>query len=133
RQFEFAKLQIGYDSRSDAEAVCRIPFLDPFHRMIREIMTSVSINKPFFGSRCLMAAAACAVLALAAASASAQDAPLRALFLGDQGHHQPHQRFLQLEPVLAGRGIQLTYTEDVSDLNAETLSGYDALVLYANI
>ena len=54
------------------------------------------------------------------------------LFLGDRGPHRPADRFEQLAPVLAGRGIELTYTEKVSDLNPETLGKYDALVIYAN-
>jgi type 1 glutamine amidotransferase len=57
----------------------------------------------------------------------------RLLFLGDQGHHQPAARFHQIQPVLAARGINLTYTDRVDDLNAQTLAGYDGLILYANI
>jgi putative membrane-bound dehydrogenase-like protein len=59
--------------------------------------------------------------------------PLRALFLGDRGHHRPADRFQQIEPVLASRGIQATYTEGVGDLNPTTLGRYDVLIIYANI
>lgn len=59
--------------------------------------------------------------------------PLRVLFLGDRGHHQPADRAEQLIPVMAGRGIAVEYTEDVSALNPERLAKYDALLLYANI
>lgn len=55
------------------------------------------------------------------------------LFLGDNGHHQPAIRFKILEPVLKKRGIDLTYTDIVEDLNATTLSGYAGLIIYANI
>jgi putative membrane-bound dehydrogenase-like protein len=58
---------------------------------------------------------------------------LKVLFLGDNGHHQPADRAAQLAPVLAGRGIELTYTEKVGDLNRETLARYDAVLIYANI
>lgn len=58
---------------------------------------------------------------------------LSLLFLGDQGHHQPRPRFEQLAPVLKERGIDLVYTEAMSDLSRETLAKYDGLVLYANI
>ena len=58
---------------------------------------------------------------------------LSLLFLGDQGHHQPRPRFEQLAPVLKERGIDLVYTEAMSDLALETLAKYDGLVLYANI
>ncbi len=65
--------------------------------------------------------------------ASSQAEDLNVLFLGDRGPHQPRERFVLLEPALSARGIKLTYTEDLKDLNAETLSQYDALLLYANI
>lgn len=58
--------------------------------------------------------------------------PVKVLFLGDQGHHQPKQRYEQLAPVLKQRGIALTYTEDLADLNAKTLGAYDGLLIYAN-
>jgi putative membrane-bound dehydrogenase-like protein len=57
---------------------------------------------------------------------------LHILFLGDNGHHRPADRFRQLAPVLAKRGIDLTYTDKVSDLNADTLAKYDGLAIYAN-
>jgi uncharacterized protein len=60
-------------------------------------------------------------------------APLKVLFLGDRGHHRPADRAAQLIPVMAGRGIEITYTEKTADLNPETLGKYDALIVYANI
>ena len=73
------------------------------------------------------------VLGTLAQLAPAADAPLRVLFLGDQGHHRPAERFAQLQPVLATRGIDLEYTEDLGGLTAAGLSKYDALAVYANI
>src|SRR5438552_15189597 len=58
--------------------------------------------------------------------------PLKLLFLGDSGHHQPAARFKQLQPVLRERGIELTYSDKVEDLNGETLGKYDGLIIYAN-
>src|SRR5207247_6187155 len=58
--------------------------------------------------------------------------PLKLLFLGDNGHHQPAARFAQLAPVLKERGIELTYSANIEDLNAATLGKYDGLVIYAN-
>ena len=58
--------------------------------------------------------------------------PLKVLFLGDNGHHKPAERFRQLEPVLAKRGIELIYTDKVESLNPKTLGEVDALVIYAN-
>ncbi|RMG40211.1 MAG: glycosyl hydrolase [Planctomycetota bacterium] len=59
--------------------------------------------------------------------------PVRILFLGDRGHHQPALRAAMIEPVLARRGIRLTYTENVGDLALATLRQYDGLLIYANI
>ncbi|MGI8979383.1 MAG: PVC-type heme-binding CxxCH protein [Pirellulaceae bacterium] len=66
-------------------------------------------------------------------SFAAEPAPLKLLFLGDRGHHQPAARFKQFQPVMAGRKVELVYTENVGDLNAETLGKYDGLLLFANI
>jgi putative membrane-bound dehydrogenase-like protein len=76
---------------------------------------------------------ACSLALLVAAPAFAE-APktLKLLFLGDNGHHRPADRFKQLKPVMAARGIDLTYTDKVEDLNPKTLAGYDGLVIYAN-
>ena len=56
------------------------------------------------------------------------DRPLNVLFLGDRGHHRPADRAAQITPVFAGRGIDVTYTEKLGDLNPETLARYDALL-----
>jgi uncharacterized protein len=73
------------------------------------------------------------ILAVVSAAAFAAEPPVRVLFLGDNGHHQPAARFAQLEPVLAPRGIELVYTDKVSDLEPKVLSAYDTLAVYANI
>src|SRR4026209_1716396 len=44
-------------------------------------------------------------------------AELRVLFLGDNGRHRPADRFKQLQPVMAAKKIELTYTESLADLN----------------
>jgi uncharacterized protein len=58
--------------------------------------------------------------------------PLKVLFLGDNGHHKPADRYRQLEPVFARRGIELIYTDKAEALAAKTLASYDALIIYAN-
>jgi putative membrane-bound dehydrogenase-like protein len=58
--------------------------------------------------------------------------PLKLIFLGDNGHHQPAARFAQLQPLLKTRGIELAYSGNAADLNADTLGKYDGLVIYAN-
>lgn len=58
--------------------------------------------------------------------------PIKILFLGDNGHHRPVDRFRQLQPVFAKRGIDLTYTDKTESLNSSTLASYDGLLIYAN-
>ncbi len=74
-----------------------------------------------------------ALLAGAACLAHATEAPLKVLFLGDKGHHKPAERFAQLQPVLAARGIEMVYTDRVADLDPQVLAAYDAMAVYANI
>jgi putative membrane-bound dehydrogenase-like protein len=76
-------------------------------------------------------------LALVAPLLSAQESSqnpkgIRILFLGDQGHHRPADRFKQLEPALTTSRIRYTYTESLDDLNPDKLAGYDCIVIYAN-
>src|SRR5258708_39555063 len=59
--------------------------------------------------------------------------PIKLLFLGDNGHHKPLDRFRQLQPVLAKRSIDVEYTDKVEALNPKTLAGYAGLIVYANI
>src|SRR5436309_14223615 len=74
-----------------------------------------------------------AVLGLCVAQSSPGERRLKLLFLGDNGHHQPRARFQQIQPVMKSRGIDVTYTDQASDLNPAPLNGYDGLILYANI
>jgi putative membrane-bound dehydrogenase-like protein len=76
-----------------------------------------------------------AMLLLASAIChAAEDSRLKCLFLGDQGHHQPARRAAELLPVLAERGIDVQYTDDVADaLRLDRLKQFDGLIVYANI
>src|SRR5215204_3360613 len=75
-----------------------------------------------------------AVFALVVAGSAVAQAPkpLKVLFLGDTGHHKPADRYRQLEPVFAARGIEMTYTDKADVLADKTLAAYDALIIYAN-
>ncbi|MFO0869203.1 MAG: PVC-type heme-binding CxxCH protein [Pirellulales bacterium] len=74
------------------------------------------------------------LLSLTAVSGAAEPPPLRLLFLGDNGHHRPAERFAQLAPALAPRNIQLKYVDDPAlALTPEALAAVDGLVLYANL
>ena len=57
---------------------------------------------------------------------------LRVLFLGDNGHHKPADRYKQLQPVLAKHAIDLDYTASLEDLSPGKLAGYDCVLIYAN-
>jgi putative membrane-bound dehydrogenase-like protein len=57
---------------------------------------------------------------------------LEILFLGDNGHHKPAERVPQIMAALGPKGFNFTYTDNLTDLNAETLNKYDALMLFAN-
>lgn len=65
--------------------------------------------------------------------AADSNATVRVLFLGDRAGHRPAERFALLEPALAPRNIEFTYTEAMSDLNPARLGEFDVLMLYANI
>ena len=54
------------------------------------------------------------------------------LFLGDNGHHKPLERVPQLMAALGSKGINITYTDKLEDLNAENLNQFDGLLIYAN-
>src|SRR5262245_220785 len=72
--------------------------------------------------------------ALALLLVPAADAPkANLLFLGDNGHHVPRQRFDQLQPVLAAHNITMTYADKADVLDAEKLKPYDGLVIYSNL
>ena len=80
---------------------------------------------------CFLVSTLAAFHASAADTAGGASSHVKILFLGDNGHHSP-PRFGQLQPVIKERGIDLTYTDKLTDLNAETLGQYDGLMIYAN-
>jgi hypothetical protein len=65
--------------------------------------------------------------------AQAAPPPLKLLFLGDNGHHRPAERYRQLAPVMAERGIEILYSDNADSLNSQTLARYDGLIVFANI
>ncbi|MFL0298458.1 PVC-type heme-binding CxxCH protein [Aquirufa novilacunae] len=57
---------------------------------------------------------------------------LELLFLGDKGHHKPFDRYPALQSAVGIKGMNITYTESLKDLNEAYLNKFDALVIYAN-
>ncbi|HEX2751415.1 MAG TPA: ThuA domain-containing protein [Verrucomicrobiales bacterium] len=70
--------------------------------------------------------------ALLGAAAPVHAQRLEILFLGDNGHHEPSKRFPELMQGLGARGLNFSYTDKMSDINAANLAQYDALMIYAN-
>jgi putative membrane-bound dehydrogenase-like protein len=104
-------------------------------------MTSCSIRPRSCISSSLFAVALCALIAPANLLAATREpggiiksnaGSLRVLFVGDNGHHKPADRFKQLQPALAKQGIELIYTDKVEDLNPARLAGFDCIAIYAN-
>jgi len=93
-------------------------------------MISLSWPRTFFWANLLSIMTAWTSNSAIAAEPTAP--PIKVLFLGDQGHHLPADRAPQIIPVLATRGIDVTYTENLGDLNKEKLGQYDVLMIYAN-
>ena len=66
----------------------------------------------------------------------AQNAPkgrrLQLLFLGDKGHHKPFDRYPALQSAIGVKGMNITYTENLKDLNDDYLNKFDALIVFAN-
>src|SRR6187402_2141880 len=69
---------------------------------------------------------------LLSAATAAKAQRLEVLFLGDKGHHVPAERFPELMQGIGARGVNLTYTDKMADINAANLAPYDVLMIYAN-
>lgn len=55
------------------------------------------------------------------------------LFLGHASEHHPSRKYAPwLATAVFASGINITYTENLADLNPENLSKYDGVVIYAN-
>ena len=99
-------------------------------RSIRMKTPHLSARPHRWTGRIVAALALC--LAFTCGLSAAEARRLEVLFLGDNGHHQPAERFFELYRALGPRGLNLTYTDKLADLNPQTLAKYDALMLYAN-
>ena len=72
------------------------------------------------------------VASLCFAKTSVAADSLAILFLGDHGSHLPSERAQQIIPFMKTRGIDITYTENLGDLNVATLKKYDGLIIYSD-
>ncbi len=73
------------------------------------------------------------ILGIAAASSAAPEPRrLEVLFLGDDGHHDPLERYRVLKQALGPQGFNLTFVENLDQITRTNLDLYDALIVYAN-
>ena len=66
-------------------------------------------------------------------SAVADRSKLTVLMLGDSGFHKPSEFYRHVAEPLGEQSIELQYTEDLSDINADNLAKYDGLMIFANV
>lgn len=72
------------------------------------------------------------IASLCFAQASGAADSLSVLFLGDRGSHRPSERARQIIPFMKMRGIDITYTGNLSDLNTANLANYEVLIIYCD-
>ncbi len=71
----------------------------------------------------------------AAGGGAAHDSvnPIKVLLLGDRtGHHRPEVMAKAITPPLEKLGIEITFTQNINDLNRATLAKYDCLAIYGD-
>jgi putative membrane-bound dehydrogenase-like protein len=98
----------------------------------RNAVSRWTLSLRLAATACLAALASLSLSFAVEARAAEGPGTIRVLFLGDNGHHRPADRFKQLEPVLSKKNIELVYTESLDDLNPGKLAGFDCLLIYAN-
>ncbi len=69
---------------------------------------------------------------LAVIPATAEARRLEVLFLGDNGHHDPLERYGVLKQALGPQGFNISFVEDLGKITRANLDLYDALIVYAN-
>ena len=74
-----------------------------------------------------------AAIALIAGSSTARSQELKVLMLGDAGFHKPSSFYRTLDEPLKKNGIELKYTENLSDINSDNLKEFSGLLIFANI
>jgi uncharacterized protein len=57
---------------------------------------------------------------------------IEVLFLGDNGHHKPMDRYAQIASGLGAKGINFTFSDQLEDVNDKNLAKFDAILVYAN-
>ncbi len=72
------------------------------------------------------------VIGMIASAAAEVPRRLEVLFLGDDGHHKPLERYRVLKQALGPQGFNITFVENLTKVTRENLNQYDALIVYAN-
>ncbi|HEV2972968.1 MAG TPA: PVC-type heme-binding CxxCH protein [Pirellulales bacterium] len=72
-------------------------------------------------------------LVAAETSAAAAPARIKVLLLGDRtGHHRPEELAKILMPALEKMGIDIRFTQEIRDVNADNLAKFDCLAIYGD-
>ncbi len=54
------------------------------------------------------------------------------LLYGDHGHHRPDAFAKAMTPALAKLGVDVTFTQEIGDINPKNLAKYDCLAIYGD-
>lgn len=63
----------------------------------------------------------------------AQEQRVKVLMLGDNGFHKPSVFYRTLKEPLSKYDIDVDYTDQLTDINAENLAKFDGLMIFANV
>lgn len=106
-------------SSLSSRATQQLPtLLVTMNSQLRRILTAIFVSYLFLAVLCFAQTSATNTLSI--------------LFFGRPGRHQSSLRAQEFIPVMATRGINITYTENFGDFNAATLAKYDGLIVYAD-
>ena len=73
------------------------------------------------------------LLLLIVNSSAFSQSKIKVLMLGDAGFHKPSEFYRTLAQPLEKNSIELKYSENLSDINAENLKEFAGLLIFANI
>jgi putative membrane-bound dehydrogenase-like protein len=101
--------------------------------MYRSFLISLTCRLGVFALLFLMILSGCGKFSNQNFLSSTDPRRVEILVLGHESeHHNSEKLMMYLQTPLFQRGINLTYTTDLNDLNEITLNNYDGLMIYAN-
>jgi putative membrane-bound dehydrogenase-like protein len=101
--------------------------------MLKSILKSLTLKSGVFALLILAFLAGCGKNSKQNFLSSTDPRRVEILVLGHESeHHNSEKLMMYLQTPLFQKGINLTYTTDLNDLNSVTLNNYDGLMIYAN-